>query len=154
MYSLVGAPRASEGQCTYCDLVYIHVHVDVIVCCTCCRQYMHIHMHVHKMHGCIKWMHGYIHQVRLQKCRVVLEALNILESEDSQVSYILCDTLKRVVFVAGDYVIREGQEAAGMYFISSGLVEVSGGRAAATPTHSHAAPCVRAVRLSVYCCGC
>ena len=101
---------------------------------------MHINMHVHKCMDA--WIHT---QVRLQKCRVVLEALNILEADDSQVSYILCDTLKRVVFVAGDYVIREGQEAAGMYFISSGLVEVSGGRAAATPTHSHAAPRVRCV---------
>ena len=61
----------------------------------------------------------------------MLEALNILENEDPQVSYFLCDKLKRVVYIAGDYVIREGQDSAGMYFISSGLVEVSGG----TPTH-------------------
>ena len=65
-----------------------------------------------------------MHEVRMQKCRNVLTALNIIEKDDSQVAYYLCDKLTRVVFVAGDYIIREGQEAAGMYFISSGLVEV------------------------------
>ena len=65
-----------------------------------------------------------MHEVRLQKCRGVLSALNILEHEDPAIAFYLCDKLKRVVFVTGDYVIREGQEAAGMYFISSGLVEV------------------------------
>ena len=64
------------------------------------------------------------HEVRLQKCRNVLTALNILEAEDPQVAYYLCDKLARVVYVSGDYVIREGQEAVGMFFISAGLVEV------------------------------
>ena len=68
------------------------------------------------------------HDVRLQKCRGVLSALNILENEDPQVAYYLCDKLKRVVYVAGDYVIREGQEAAGMYFVSAGLVYVQSTR--------------------------
>ncbi len=64
------------------------------------------------------------HEVRRQKCKGVLTALNILEKDDPAIAFYLCDKLKRVVFVAGDHVIREGQEAAGMYFISSGLVEV------------------------------
>jgi len=64
------------------------------------------------------------HEVRLQKCQGVLTALNILEKDDPAIAFYLCDKLNRIVFVAGDYVIREGQEAAGMYFISSGLVEV------------------------------
>ena len=34
--------------------------------------------------------------------------------------------LERVVFVAGDYIIRSGEESEGMYFVSSGLVEVVG----------------------------
>lgn len=67
---------------------------------------------------------SHLWQVRLQKCRNVLTALNILEGEDPQVAYYLCDKLNRVVYNAGDYVIREGQEAVGMFFISTGLVEV------------------------------
>ena len=52
-------------------------------------------------------------QVRRVKCKGVLTALNILEKDDPAIAFYLCDKLSRVVFVAGDYVIREGQEAAG-----------------------------------------
>jgi hypothetical protein len=41
-----------------------------------------------------------------------------------QVAFFLCDKLTRVVYTSGDYVIRDGQEVVGMYFISSGCVEV------------------------------
>ena len=64
------------------------------------------------------------HEVKIQKCRNVLSVLNILENEDPQVAYYLCEKLQRAVYLAGDHVVREGQETEGMYFISAGLVQV------------------------------
>ena len=68
------------------------------------------------------------YEVKFQKCRRVLEVLNILDHEDPQIAFTLCDNLQRVVFVGGDVIIREGQEASGMYFCSSGLVHVTSKR--------------------------
>ena len=40
----------------------------------------------------------------------MLEVLNILDHEDPQIAFTLCDNLQRVVFVGGDVIIREGQK--------------------------------------------
>ena len=45
--------------------------------------------------------------------------------------------LERVVYVAGDHIIRQGEESEGMYFVSSGCVEV---RRRASSVHHRASP--------------
>jgi CRP-like cAMP-binding protein len=62
-------------------------------------------------------------EVRMHKCRAVLSALNIVD-QDQTLAQEICGFLRRVVFVAGDFIIHENEASDGMYFISSGSVEV------------------------------
>lgn len=62
-------------------------------------------------------------EVRMHKCQQVLSALNILDN-DKTLAFELCENLTRVVFVTGDFIIRQQEVSDGMYFISSGSVEI------------------------------
>jgi CRP-like cAMP-binding protein len=61
-------------------------------------------------------------QVALLQCKPVLEMLQVLH--DERLSAAIASNLERLVFVDGDYVIYEGEESRGMYFINDGAVEV------------------------------
>jgi len=68
-------------------------------------------------------------QVALYKCRAVLDALQLISSESSEMEMNgLMETislnLERVLYINGDFIIRAGDEADGMYFISKGYAEV------------------------------
>jgi CRP-like cAMP-binding protein len=68
-------------------------------------------------------------EVCLHKCRSVLAALQLLDAGErgSGVEGLpgaISMELQRVVFVTGDYIIREGEETEGLFFVSSGLVEL------------------------------
>lgn len=67
-------------------------------------------------------------QVALHSCRTVLEALQLISSEAQSQRRGLPEAislnLQRVVYVAGDYIIREGEEPEGMFFVSKGHAEV------------------------------
>ena len=61
-------------------------------------------------------------EIALLKCREVLSALHV--SHDASLCRRLALMLERTVFVDGDYVIFENDIGRGMYFISSGAVDV------------------------------
>lgn len=61
-------------------------------------------------------------QIALLKCRDVLMALRVLHDENLARTIALY--LERVVFIEGDFVIRAGDFGRGMYFISTGTVEI------------------------------
>lgn len=69
-------------------------------------------------------------EVCLHKCRSVLAALQLLDSNnkehdgDAGLPGAISQALERVVFVSGDYIIREGEETLGLYFVSQGVVEL------------------------------
>ena len=67
-------------------------------------------------------------QVALYKCRAVLDALQLISADNVAEKNGLMEAislhLDRVLFVNGDFVIRAGDEAEGMYFISKGFAEV------------------------------
>ena len=65
-------------------------------------------------------------EVCLHKCRSVLAALQLLDDGKSEKGLpgAISQRLERVVFVTGDYIIREGEETEGLFFVSSGLVEL------------------------------
>ena len=60
-------------------------------------------------------------QIALIQCRGVLESLQLLD--DERLSRAVAAMLERIVFVDGDYVIYEGEEGRGLYFIFDGLAE-------------------------------
>jgi CRP-like cAMP-binding protein len=61
-------------------------------------------------------------EIALLKCHDVVTALQVLHNEN--LARQLALNLERVVFVDGDYIIHENDIGRGMYFISSGAVEV------------------------------
>ena len=61
-------------------------------------------------------------QIALIQCRGVLESLQVLH--DERLSRAIASKLERIVFVDGDYVIYEGEDGRGLYFIFEGTVEV------------------------------
>ena len=61
-------------------------------------------------------------RIALLKCHDVLTALSVLHDEN--LAREIASRLERVVFVAGDAIIHHGDHGRGMYFISSGSVEV------------------------------
>ena len=65
-------------------------------------------------------------EVTLHKCRGVLSLLQVVDSTTTgrTLAGALSQQLERVVYVAGDTIIRHGDEAEAMYFVSSGSVEV------------------------------
>jgi CRP-like cAMP-binding protein len=67
-------------------------------------------------------------QVALHSCRAVLEALQLLSTGMGDRAKGLPEAislnLSRVVFVAGDFIIREGEDSEGMFFVSNGYAEV------------------------------
>ena len=68
-------------------------------------------------------------KVALYKCRAVLDALQLISAESSEETMSglmesISIHLERVLYVNGDFVIRSGDEADGMYFISKGFAEV------------------------------
>ena len=65
-------------------------------------------------------------EVCMHKCRSVLAALQLLDDGKSEKGLpgAISQRLERVVFVTGDYIIREGEETEGLFFVSSGLVEL------------------------------
>jgi len=68
-------------------------------------------------------------QVALYKCRAVLDALQLISAESSEMEMnglmeSISINLERVLYLNGDFVIRAGDEGDGMYFISKGFAEV------------------------------
>jgi len=63
-------------------------------------------------------------EIALHKCKQVLSALQVVDSSVKGLEGAISQRLERVVFVAGDYIIRAGEETEGMYFVSGGHVEV------------------------------
>ena len=63
-------------------------------------------------------------EISLHKCRAVLSILQVLDTTTPGLAGAISQQLERVVYVGGDYIIRAGEEAEGMYFVSSGVVEV------------------------------
>ena len=67
-------------------------------------------------------------EVCLHKCRSVLAALQLLDDTghkgDKGLPGAISQELQRSVFVTGDYIIREGEETPGLFFVSAGLVEL------------------------------
>ena len=60
-------------------------------------------------------------EIAMLKCRDVLKALRV---HDDNLARKIALSLKRVVFVSGDCVLHEGDYGRGMYFITSGTVEI------------------------------
>lgn len=71
----------------------------------------------------------------LHKCRAVLEALQLVSAEEQNqnkskghfkegLPEAISLNLERVVFVEGDFVIRQGEEPEGMFFVSDGTASV------------------------------
>ena len=60
----------------------------------------------------------------------MLAALQLMDSDqdhaegDKGLPGAISQALERVVFVSGDYIIREGEETLGLYFVSQGVVEL------------------------------
>ena len=67
-------------------------------------------------------------EIALHKCHAVLSTLQVLQHGVPGLAGAISQQLERVVYVAGDHIIRAGEESHGMYFVSSGLVEVIGER--------------------------
>jgi len=67
-------------------------------------------------------------RVALYKCRTVLDSLELVsadsDAERNGLMEAISLNLERVLYVAGDYVIRAGDEANGMFFISKGSASV------------------------------
>ena len=68
-------------------------------------------------------------EICLHKCRSVLAALQLLDDKSSSkgdkgLPGAISQELQRSVFVTGDYIIREGEETPGLFFVSAGLVEL------------------------------
>ena len=68
-------------------------------------------------------------EVAWHKCRVVLQRLPLYDSyasstETSGMMTALALALQRQVFVAGDYILREGEHGSDMFFVASGEVAV------------------------------
>ena len=68
-------------------------------------------------------------EVAWHKCKVVLSRLPLYDSyssstETSGMMTALALALQRQVFVAGDYILREGEHGSDMYFVASGEVAV------------------------------
>ncbi len=64
-------------------------------------------------------------QVHLHKCGHVLETLHVVHTGgDPGMPGAIAAALQHVVFVVGDYIMREGTRPEGMYFLTSGTVEV------------------------------
>jgi hypothetical protein len=61
-------------------------------------------------------------QIALHKTADVLESLKVLH--DSRLSRSVAALLERMVFVHGDFIIIEGEQGRGMYFVSAGFVDV------------------------------
>ena len=78
----------------------------------------------------------------LHSCRTVLEALQLVSADTTKRNHkyglpeAISLNLERVVYVAGDYIIREGDDSEGMYFVSKGFAEA---RAHARRTARHSA---------------
>lgn len=63
--------------------------------------------------------------ISVHKCRGVLDGLlGAHAGKESALAGAIAQQLERVVYVAGDFVIREGEESLGMTFVSSGQVSV------------------------------
>jgi len=67
-------------------------------------------------------------EIALHKCHTVLSTLQVLHAGVPGLAGAISQQLERVVFVAGDHIVRSGEESSGMYFISSGLVVVVGSK--------------------------
>ena len=75
-------------------------------------------------------------RMALHKCRTVLQALQLVtagneldpssqfKKDVGSLPEAISLNLERVVYVAGDFVIREGEEPEGMFFVSDGNAEV------------------------------
>ncbi len=75
-------------------------------------------------------------KVALHKCRNVLEALRLVTADEvtggmagnaKKMTFLaeaISLNLRRVVYVDGDYIIRQDEDSEGMYFISTGFAEV------------------------------
>ena len=64
--------------------------------------------------------------ISLHKCAAVLRTLHVLSNKEAEVGLdrAISLALKRVAFVRGDCIIREGEPAVAMYFVLHGEVEV------------------------------
>ena len=60
----------------------------------------------------------------LARCRY--PRLQVLQHGADALAGAISTQLERVVFVEGDHIVRAGEESTGMYFISSGAVEIIG----------------------------
>ena len=62
----------------------------------------------------------------MHKCEGVLDGLlgGLAKGDAEVLSGAIAQLLERVVFVGGDWIIREGEEAEGMFFVASGCVAV------------------------------
>ena len=54
----------------------------------------------------------------------MLKALHVLEEETSGLAVAISTSLRRVVYVCGDEIIREGASSDALYFIAAGKVNV------------------------------
>jgi CRP-like cAMP-binding protein len=72
---------------------------------------------------------------------LVLKALHVLEDETSGLAVAISTSLRRVVYVCGDEIIREGASSDALYFIAAGKVNVIK-RAAARQSVGQAAGCI------------
>lgn len=63
--------------------------------------------------------------IKLNKCHTVLATLKVVQGGgEPGLAGAISRALERVVFVDGDYIIREGEAASAMFFVSRGAVEV------------------------------
>ena len=62
--------------------------------------------------------------IALHKCAAVLKTLHVMEANDVGLDRAISLALQRVAFVSGDCIIREGEPASAMYFVTTGEVEV------------------------------
>lgn len=58
------------------------------------------------------------------KCKPILAALHIVDGTEPGLPGALSRALQKVVYVKGDFIIREGEPAEAMYFIEHGEVRV------------------------------
>ena len=64
-------------------------------------------------------------EVHLHKCARVLETLHVIHTGgDPGMPGAIAAALEHVCFVVGDYILRQGTRPDGMYFLSSGTVDV------------------------------
>ena len=76
-------------------------------------------MQAPRCNRCDQWI-----QVCIHKCQHILTHVHALDSAEPGLRGSLSQALQRVVYVSGDFIIREGDIAEAMFFITSGKVDV------------------------------